>query len=169
MYSGKRDVAASPASAKWIRTINNTSPTTHLQVNKMMPSLAAYPSQMSRGATTKRRVLAALSPLPHLPGHRSRRRGRNRYAAWRRRLPGSFSHHTYVCSYLPTVPSSWNWLEYREPLGARLHNGTDTLTSMDLRCGAGPRDAPRYPRHPIRALCSRVLKKLPKDGARVGG
>jgi hypothetical protein len=34
---------------------------------------------------------------------------------------------------------------------------------------AGPRDAPRYPRHPIRALRSRVLKKLPKDGARVGG
>ena len=29
----------------------------------------------------------------------------------------------------------------------------------DLRCGAGPWDAPRYPRHPIGALCSRVLKK----------
>jgi hypothetical protein len=32
---GKREVAASPASAKWIRTIDNTSPTTHLQVNTL--------------------------------------------------------------------------------------------------------------------------------------
>src|SRR5215204_4665405 len=31
----------------------------------------------------------------------------------------------------------------------------------DLRCGAGPRDATRYPPHSIRALRSRVLKKLP--------
>jgi hypothetical protein len=61
---GKRDVAASPASAKWIRTIENTSPTTHLQVNKMIASVSARPSEMSRGATTKRRALAASSPLP---------------------------------------------------------------------------------------------------------
>ena len=39
----------------------------------------------------------------------------------------------------------------------------------DLRCGAGPWDAPRYPRHPIRALRSHVLRKLSKNGARGTG
>src|SRR5215211_4591237 len=62
--------ATSPAAAKGMGTFENTSPTTHLG-NKMVLSLSAYPSEPSRVATTRRRGLAASSPLLPLPSHRA--------------------------------------------------------------------------------------------------
>src|SRR5215204_5769537 len=57
-------------------------------------NLPAYPSEPSRCVATKRRGLAASSPLPHLPGRRSMRPDLFGCAAWQRRLPGSSSRRT---------------------------------------------------------------------------
>ena len=64
--------------------------------NTRVASVSLHPQIPSRVAATKRHGLAASSPQPLLPGRRSKRRGRYRYAAWQRRR-----NNRVIGSYLP--------------------------------------------------------------------